>query len=125
MARQNRTFTIGASPIRLFDGATAAAATDAFPPQYVVNLSIQMLHGGTGLGYVSLGIPLGITPDVTVSGQLTSEIAPATTTAPGGFFYQNQTSFGSPLSGTADITRAWLHGSSPGDKVVVSWESNP
>ena len=126
MARQNRTLTITAgTPIRLSDFVTAAVANEILPPQYVVNFCAQMMHGGTGLGYIMLGIPNGVTPNASTDGQLTAELAPASATSPGGFFYQNQGSFGSPLSGAVDLTRAWIDGSVTSDKMILSWDTTP
>jgi hypothetical protein len=125
MARFNRTLTIGSGPVRLSDGATAAVAGEVLPPQYVVNFSAQMVHGGSGLGYITLGAANGYTPNQANDGDLTAEIAPATSTAPGGFFYQNQQAYGSPLAGTVDLARAWIGGSNPGDKMVLSWDTTP
>src|ERR1700722_16496600 len=116
MARFNRTLTIGAAPIRLSDFATAATVGEQLPPKYVVNFFAQMLHGGSGIGWLSLGIPPGTTPTVPPpDGQLSAELAPATANAPGGSFNQNQSAFGSPLAGTMDLARAWLSGSNAGD----------
>jgi hypothetical protein len=126
MARFNRTYTIEANPIRLSDNATAATVGEILPPKYVVNFFVQALHGGSGLIWVSTGIPNGVTPAVPpTDGQLTSELSPATATAPGGSYNQNQSAFGSMLAGTVDLTRAWISGANAGDTVVVSYDTTP
>ncbi len=126
MARLNRTLALTTGVwIRLSDLATAATAGEQLPPQCVVNLSLQMKAGGSGLaiGSVGLGIPNGTTP-TGADGQLTAQLAACTATAPGGQFYINQTSYGSPLSGIADLTRAWISGTS-GDSMIVSYDTTP
>ena len=127
MARQNITIAGTGAPIRVFDGATATSASEAnpqTPPVWVVNFFVQMKHGGStmGLGYVMTGIPLNVVPNPATSGQLTAELQPATATAPGGNYSQNQASFGSINAGTVDIFRAWVQCSS-GDSMILSWDT--
>jgi hypothetical protein len=125
MARQNLTLALTTGVwTRLSDLATAATALEQLPPQWVVNFSAQLKANGAGfLAQIGLGIPNGVTP-TGASGQLTSQIAPSTPTAPGGQFYQNQSAYGSPLAGLVDITRAWVNGTT-GDFLIISWDSTP
>jgi hypothetical protein len=104
MARVNQIITIGSAPIQLSANSL------------LVNMIlIQMQHGGSGLGYVMDGIPITITaPLPTTAGQLTAELAPATSTAPGGG-YSN--------TGRSDLQKTWVHGSNAGDTVIVTYDT--
>lgn len=127
MARINKLITIASgTPTRIWDGATAAPSYEqASPPPavWVTNFFVQMMHGGSGLGFVMTGIPYGTTPNYNTAGTVTGELAPASASAPGGSFSQDQSAFGSELAGTVDITRAWVDGASSGDKVIVSYDT--
>lgn len=127
MARINKTIALTTSAvIRVWDLVTAAPAGEAaqpLPPQNCINFNAQMQHGGTGnLGYILLGAKPGYTPNPATNGDLSAEIAPSTSTAPGGSFYQNQSSFGSPLAGTLDLTRTYVAGST-GDSMIVTYDT--
>lgn len=108
--RVNRTITITAgTPVQI---ATVTTQCN--------RIFIQMLAGGAGIGYVmdmSAYNP-GKVPDSSVSGNLTAQLAPATNTAPGGWY----TDMALPGQGTApiDVSRIWVDGSNSGDTVVVS-----
>jgi hypothetical protein len=83
------------------------------------SLFIQMKHGGANLGYVLFADP-AITCNVTTPGQLVAELAPATSTAPGG-------SFIFPTNGTANFASGgtnahfWCVQGTTGDSVIVSY----
>lgn len=57
---------------------------------YAFTVSIQMQHGGTGIGYVMDGITLGrlTAPIATNAADLTLELAAATGGAPGGQYFK-------------------------------------
>lgn len=123
MARVNRILNPGALPQRLSDWVTAAVVGERLDPIYVNKLSIQMMDGGSGLGYIFLGIPNGITPTLPpIDGQLSLELSPATAGNPGG--QVSDSKFGSGvLSGTEDVTKAWVAVASSGDKIIVSYDT--
>jgi hypothetical protein len=100
--RITQTLTIAAgTPIRL---ATSVTLAD--------RIVVEMKHGGSGLGYVMDGIPNGTTPSTTSNNPI--ELAPATSTAPGGI-YADSSAIG------IDISQIWIDGANSGDKVLVSY----
>jgi hypothetical protein len=104
MARVNQLITVGSTPVQL--SANSLLVTEVL---------IQMQHGGTGIGYVMDGIPILFgAPSPTNAGQLTAELAPATSTAPGGAFANQD---------LMDIQRTWVHGSNTGDKIIVTYNT--
>jgi hypothetical protein len=123
MARVNRTLTPNAGAIRLSDFVTAATAGELLAPLWVNKLSIQMKHGGSGIGYVFLGIKNGATPTLPpIDGQLSLELEPATATAPGG--QVSDSKFGSGvLSGTEDVTKCWIATANSGDSMIVTYDT--
>jgi hypothetical protein len=123
MARVNRTLTPGTLPVRLSDFVTSATAGELLPSLYVNKLSIQMKDGSTGLGYVFFGIPNGVTPTLPpIDGQLSLEIAAAGASGPGG--QMSDPKFGSGvLSGTEDVSKAWVATATNGDKMIISYDT--
>ncbi len=91
-------------------------------PKIANRIFVQMVTGGTGRGYVMDGIPVGVTPDPTVSGQLTAELAPATATAPGGTYTDGGPGTTAATNGGIDLQRFWVGGSNTGDKIIVSYD---
>lgn len=80
----------------------------------VDRVSIFMQHGGTGIGYVCTSTT---TPSASCggTGQLAQELAPATSTAPGGqYTWEIQTP-------GLDLSTFWIDGSHTGDNVAVSY----
>ncbi len=130
--RINKTFTVTANgAINLVTGADAVAMVTygAVPRTMVRALIIQMKHGGTGLGYVMDGIygvqaADGVSPRIpsaATDSDVTAELAPATATAPGGSY----TDFFELPNGAAgtDVSRMWVDGAVPGDKIKVSYDT--
>lgn len=97
-------------------------------PLLVDRTLIQMVHGGTGIGYVmdlsqyfiSGSLPASVTPNHATAGQLTAELAPASATAPGGSYSDSVT--GSPGGGAIDLSHIWLDGSHTGDTIIVTYK---
>lgn len=110
--RINQTLTITAgTPIQL--------ATKYTP---INRLLIQALTGGTGLVYVMdmSGYLSTVTPNPATSGHLTAQLAPATSTAPGGSY--SDATDATPGSGPIDLSRIYIDGAHSGDTVVVSYD---
>jgi hypothetical protein len=87
---------------------------------YASEILIQAAAGGTGLIQVCAGIPVGTTPAANcgTAGQLSAQLAPATSTAPGGSYSDQVTS----KSGTGiDLETIYVDGSHSGDVVLVSF----
>jgi hypothetical protein len=89
------------------------------------SMVIEMLKGGTGIGYVCAGIPGGTTPSSKCSGtasnatfgttsQLGAQLASATSTAPGGSY-----SYPLPVPGL-DASTFWVDGDSTSDTILIS-----
>jgi hypothetical protein len=81
-------------------------------------VSIQMLKGGSGVGYVMDGIPKGTTPagKGTGAGQLTMELNAASAGAAGGQYEDIR----SPTDGWGiDLTQLWVDGDQ-NDPVAIS-----
>ena len=125
MARINLLITVGAAStnaFRLSDGAIAAVANEALPPCQVEDLEIQMYPGATGVGYIMLGVPVGVVGNPGTVGHLAG-IAPIPSGAgnPG-----TQITFGKwgwgPETGCIDGNKAWVSGSHAGDQIIVSYE---
>jgi hypothetical protein len=115
--RVNTKYTITAgTPINLATGTSSAPSAGNFQPAYATRIFIQMLHGGSGLGYVMDGIPPGTTPAVSTNGHLTAELAAASLTAPGGSYSDSDPN----PAGGIDIRKLWIDGSNSGDTVSVS-----
>lgn len=72
---------------------------------------IQMAAGGTGLGYVMLGVPYGTTPAST-NGAV--QLAPATSTAPGGAFWDSGPNI--------DLRKIWVDGTQA-DTMFITYET--
>lgn len=72
---------------------------------------IQMRHGGTGLGLVYDDVPVGMTAaEVAAGGDLAVELAPASSTAPGGTYAD---------LGSVDLRTVAIDGSNSGDTILV------
>ncbi len=87
---------------------------------YASEILIQNKSGGTGIIQICAGIPLGTTPAAHcgTAGQLTAELAPASSTAPGGSYSDSVTI----KSGTGiDLSGIWLDGGTSGDIATVSF----
>lgn len=132
--RVTKTITITPNtPINIVTGLNAAqmasaGMTSALAPagstffvEYTVvrRLFIQMLHGGTGLGYVTKG-SIGRAPSAkgATSGDLMAELAAATATAPGGSYSDPENGID---RGNIEIQHVWIDGDSA-DKVLVSYD---
>ena len=113
MARRiNATLTVASgTPINLATGTTTAAPGPVWASRYF----IQMAHGGTGLGKVYDGVPASRS---LTAADLTAELAPATSTAPGG---STEDWDKSGDRGGIDINEVWIDGSNTGDKVYASY----
>jgi hypothetical protein len=87
---------------------------------YASEILIQMATGGTGLGYVCAGIPLGTTPAAScgTAGQLSAQLSPASSTAPGGYYADQASAKGGP---GIDLATIWIDGSHTGDTVIVTY----
>lgn len=129
MARNNITLTVVAgTPINVSTGKSSAqmlALGYVTIPRLLVNrVFVQMLLGGTGVGYVMDGIR-GITsaaeqwrvPGAAVSTDLTAQLAPATVTAPGGSYSDTDNDHG------IDLSTFWIDGASNGDTVKISYDT--
>jgi len=123
--RENMSITVVAgTPINVATGMTAAqmataGITAAIPQKLANRVFVQMLHGGSGLGYVMDGIlPRGRVPASSASGDLTAELAVATAGAPGGSY-----SDGAPNDAGLDVDLAlmWVDGAHSGDVIKVSY----
>jgi hypothetical protein len=103
--RVNRLITVtSGTPVRI----------SSVVPSLATELFVQMAAGGSGKGYVMLGIPDGVTPSSSNAAQVTAELAPATSTAPGGSLTD------APPQGL-DVSQAWVDGSNSGDTIRVSY----
>jgi hypothetical protein len=111
--RINQTFTIAAgTPICVGNGTGASQQT----PVWAQRVFVQMLPGGTGVGYIMADINFPRVPAHTNSTDLTATLAPASSTAPGGSYSDTSQS-----QGTMDMARFWIDGSHTGDTVAVSF----
>ena len=109
------TITAGAA-IRLILNPSTARAVQAN------SMLIQALHGGSGLIYI-----LNCDPSITcVRGNagttLVAELAPATSTAPGGSFTFPTNGSATSGSGGFDVRYWAVDGSTNGDTVATSWD---
>jgi len=92
----------------------------------VNDLSIQMQHqSNSGLGYVFDMTALRIngsqpTPNPATSGHLTAEIAPSSSTAPGGNWAWEIV--GSPGGSPLDLSSIAVGGTHTGDVLIVSYD---
>lgn len=128
--RINEVLTVSASgAINILTGLNAVQMVGVGRVQRTMasRLIIQMVTGGTGRGYVMaeiLGVQSdGISPRIpvnNVSTDVTSELAPATATAPGGS-YSDSYYWGSGEGGI-DVSRIWVDGSNVSDKIRVSYD---
>ena len=130
MARYNKTITVVAgTPFNAVTGMTTAQMIangyTSIPETPLNEIIIQMVHGGTGLGFVMTGIrgqtsptQQWRTPSASASTDLTAELAPATATAPGG-------SYSDPLNNSGIIwgDQVWIDGSHSGDTVIISYDT--
>lgn len=132
--RINVTITVtAAGAVNVISGLNATTAAGAapslFPRTMARALLIQMVHGGTGRGYVMDGIygvqPAALTspriPSAAVASDVTAELAPAAATVPGGTYSD---SYVLPNgAGGIDISKLWVDGSVPGDLIKVSYDT--
>ncbi len=104
--RYNRTITVTAgTPIQL---STVQHAN-------VRALFIQMAIGGSGYGAVMAGILNGRVPSKTASTDLTAQLAPSSSTAPG-------SSYSDSNEKGVDLYTIWVDGSNSGDLIIVSYD---
>lgn len=100
--------------------------TSGTPVQVTTNIQviadrllIQMLKGGSGLGYICV-VAVNVTPSskCSGSGQLGAQLAPASSTAPGGSYSDTN-----PTSQTPGINLStiWVDGDTTSDQVLVSY----
>lgn len=129
--RINEVLTVSASgAINILTGLNAVqmAGVGPVPRTMASRLIIQMVTGGTGRGYVMaeiLGVQAvdGKSPRIpvnTVATDVTTELAPAIATAPGGS-YSDSYYWGNGEGGI-DVSIIWVDGSVPGDKIRVSYD---
>lgn len=121
--RVNATITItAATPINLAVALKLAAASQlaVATPIAANRLLIQMLSGGSGVGYVMdmSAFVAGTAPSHSTSGHLTAQLNAATAGAPGGNYGDGVS--GIPAGGAVDVTRLWVDGANSGDTVVVT-----
>ncbi len=120
MARLNTTITLTpGTPIQISAQFNANTQAMKGTPLIASRILIQMAIGGTGVGYVMAGIAEGVTPNHSTSGDLSGQLAAATSTAPGGTY----SDFASDRAGSEDIDLAtiWIDGSAA-DPVIVTFE---
>jgi hypothetical protein len=111
--RYNKILTVAAgTPIQL--------ATVSTP---VNRVFIQMLAGGSGLGYVMdmSNYRAGTVPVATTSGNLTAQLCASTSATVPGCSYSD-TSGAAPGSDAIDLAFLWVDGGNSGDQIVVSWD---
>lgn len=128
--RINAIYTVTASgPINILTGlnGTQMISFGSVQRTMASRLIIQMSKSGTGEGFVMaeiLGVQAdGISPRIpssSVGTDVTSELAPATSTSPGGS-YSDAYWWGSGEGGI-DVSRIWVDGSNAGDKIRVSYD---
>ena len=127
MARFNATITVAAgTPFNLFAAMTSAqmitAGFTAIPPKPLNEISIQMLPGGTGLGYVMNArgqtsatqqwrVPASSGID------LVATLAPASATAPGSQYADKYEAH------SINLSEIWVDGSHTGDTIQVSYDT--
>jgi hypothetical protein len=111
--RYNKILTVTAgTPIQI--------ATVSTP---VNRVFIQMLAGGSGLGYVMdmSAYKAGTVPVATTSGNLTAQLCASTSATVPGCSYSD-TSGAAPGSDAIDLAFLWVDGGNSGDQIVVSWD---
>ena len=120
--RLQKTITVTAgTPINVNCAAPAGPSctnsnTASTQPVYVSKVIITMLHGGTSVGYVMAGI-YGHVPAASASVDLTTELYPASPSAPGGTYSDS-----SPVAAASiDVNALWIDGAHSGDTIQVSW----
>jgi hypothetical protein len=120
--RVNTTITIAAgTPVNIAVALGLVSAVASTTNPIIANrYLLQMLHGGTGRGYVMdmSAFTAGTTPTYSTSGHLSGEMAPASANAPGGSW--GDAASGIPSGGPVDLTKLWVDGSHTGDTVVFS-----
>lgn len=86
---------------------------------YVSEILIQAAAGGTGLIQICI-VPYGTTPagHCATAGQLAAQLAPATSTAPGGSYSD---SVGLKSGTGIDASTIWIDGTASSDTAVVSY----
>ena len=103
----NKTFTVVAgTPIQVETNDKVLADT----------ILIQMMVGGSGVGYVMDGILAGRTPSASNDYDLSAQLAPASPTAPGGTWTKENWRHG------IRVSQIWVDGATSGDKIKVSYD---
>lgn len=116
MARFNNVFTVTTgTPTNLGTGTTTSDGIQRFASR----VFIQMVTGGSGLGYVMAGILGTRVPSTSNNSDVTMELPAATSTGPGGFYSDFDPNF---MGGGIDITTLWVDGANTGDKIRVSYD---
>lgn len=110
--RINRVLTVGDDPLNVLTGE-ADAIDQSTEPVYADRVLIQMVTGGSGIGYVMDGVPLGHVPDASVDDDITSELSASDGTGPGGSYSDADGNGGSPI----DLRLLWVDGANAGDKI--------
>lgn len=95
--------------------AVRVASTDTL----VNSIFIQMLHGGTSLGYVLFADP-AVTCLAATAGHLVAELSPATATGPGGSYAFPSNGAAQSQSGGTNA-RFWCAQGTTGDQAVISY----
>jgi hypothetical protein len=96
-----------------------AAALELTDNHMANRVSIQMATGGSGLGYVMDGIAVGRTPATTNASDVTVELYPATSTAPGGQYSDPEAAIDFSMSPAIDLSMLWIDGAEA-DPVRIS-----
>lgn len=104
---------------RVVTFTTGTAVRISTTDTQVNSIFVQMLHGGSALGYVLFADP-AVTCALATTGQLVAELAPATATSPGGSYTFPSNSTAQSASGGTNI-RFWCVVGSTGDTAVVSY----
>ena len=88
----------------------------------VSSILFQMLHGGSGLGYVLNADPTNANCNKsTAATAFVAELAPASATAPGGSATVPSNGSATTQQGGQDLQWFCVDGSNSGDTMLVSW----
>lgn len=120
--RVNLNITVVAgTPINVITGTSTAPSADS-EPVYATRVFVQMLHGGSGIGYVMDGIAVGRVPSSSTAGDVTAELSPAQTIngvqVPGGDY----SDWDQNVGGGIDMRKIWIDGGNSGDLIKVSYD---
>lgn len=112
--RENHTFTLNpGTPIQI-------STQQIFVKRIIIQMGIQP-SGGAQFGCIMAGIRSGYTPSCSNSSDLTAQLAPASTTAPGGSYSDPNGAPGGISVPDIDLSSVWIDGGHA-DPVIVSWE---